>query len=166
MIPIRIKLGGIPQVYRERQRVPDGQERPADHVFLQGRRTRSYQLWLRQAAQDAMDGRPPLDCAVCMTMTAFMPIPTGPAQGRRALAEQRAAAAPKRPDMTQLLKPAEDAFTAVVWVDDARVAEHRLRKVYRPRPRLEVEVRPIADTRRPTAEGSTRACGHERKESR
>ena len=54
---------------------------------------------------DAMAGRPPLDCAVCLTMTAFMPIPTsGLRKAERALAEQELRPHAKRPDMTQLLK--------------------------------------------------------------
>ena len=80
-----------------------------------------------------------------MTMTAYMPIPTsGLRKAERALAEQELLPHPKRPDTSNLLKAIEDAFKAVVWSDDARVAEHRLRKVYSPRPRLEVEVRPIS----------------------
>ena len=144
--PIRIELAGMPEPYRERQRAfQTGKSgRPITYSYKVGS-TRTYQAWLRQAAQDAMNGRPPLDCPVCLTMTAFMPIPTsGMRKADRALAEQELLPHPKRPDTSNLLKAIEDAFKAVVWSDDARVAEHRLRKVYSPRPRLEVVVAPIS----------------------
>jgi Holliday junction resolvase RusA-like endonuclease len=136
----------VPEPYRELQRAFQTGKggRPITYSYKAGS-TRTYQTWLRQAAQDAMDGRAPLDCAVVLSLTAFMPIPSsGMRKAERALAERELLPHAKRPDTSNLLKAIEDAFKAVVWTDDARVAEHRLAKRYSPRPRLEVEVRPIA----------------------
>ncbi len=106
--------------------------------------TREYQAWLRQAAQDAIAGQPPLDCPVVLTLTACMPIfSSGMRKADRLLAERELLPHAKRPDTCNLLKAIEDAFKAVIWSDDARVAEHRLSSTS-PRPRLVVEVRPIS----------------------
>ena len=151
---VRIILAGTPEPYRERQRAfQTGKSgRPITYSYKTGG-TRQYQQWLRQAAMEAMAGRPPFDCAVCMTMTAYMPMPSSLRKAERALAERELLPHTKRPDTTQLLKAAEDAFAAVVWRDDSLVAEHRLAKRYSPRPRLEIEVQPLA-----SVDHVTRSC--------
>src|SRR5262245_59412564 len=105
---IRIVLAGVPEPYRERQRAfQTGKGGQAITYSYKAGSTRTYQLWLRQAAQNAMNGRPPLDGPVSLTMTAYMPIPTsGMRKAQRALAEQERLPHAKRPDMTQLLKAA------------------------------------------------------------
>ena len=141
MTAIKIVLAGVPEPYRERQRVfqagKDGT--PRTYSYKAGS-TRQYQQWLRQAAAEAMNGVPPLDCPVSMTLIAFMPIPKSSLRkAERALAERELLPHCRRPDLTGLLKAIEDALTQVVWTDDARVAEHHLAKRYSPRPRLEIE---------------------------
>jgi Holliday junction resolvase RusA-like endonuclease len=141
---IKIVLSGVPEPYRERQRAfQTGRGgAPITYSYKAGG-TRQYQAWLRQAAQEAMDGQAPLDGPLSMTMVAFMPIPGSLRKAEKALAERELLPHAKRPDMTQLLKAAEDALSNVVWRDDSLVAEHRLAKRYSPRPRLEIEVKPL-----------------------
>jgi Holliday junction resolvase RusA-like endonuclease len=145
MDPVQITLAGVPEPYRERQRVAqmDRHGKLITYSYKSGS-TRLYQTWLRQAAQDAMDGRSPFDCAVVLEMTAYMPIPSSLRKAERLLAEQELLPVIRRPDSVQLLKAVEDALTAVVWTDDARVADHVLRRRYSPRPRLELVVRSLA----------------------
>jgi Holliday junction resolvase RusA-like endonuclease len=143
---VRIILAGEPEPYRERQRAFQRGKTgaPITYSYKVGS-TRQYQAWLRDAAQQAMEGRELFDCAVEMTMTAYMPIPKSMRKAERILAERELLPVTKRPDTTQLLKAAEDAFNQVVWTDDARVSDHVLRRRYSPRPRLEILVRPLID---------------------
>jgi Holliday junction resolvase RusA-like endonuclease len=45
-----------------------------------------------------------------------------------------------RPDLTNMLKLAEDALKGVVWRDDSLVVEQRCRKVYGKQPKLVITV--------------------------
>lgn len=137
--PITIVLSGDPQPYAERARVFGGRVWSHRPTSLQ-----TYQAWLRNAAQIAMDGRPPLTGPVKLTLTAFMPIPKSMRKTDRALAELELLCHIKRPDMTQLLKCAEDACNKVVWNDDAQLCEHALSKRYSPRPRLVMIAEPFS----------------------
>jgi Endodeoxyribonuclease RusA len=96
---IRITLAGEPRPYRERQTVRAG------HTWSYRPGTvRTYATWLRNAAQDAMDGRAPFDCAVTLTMAVYMPMPKHLRKGERLLAEQELLPVIRRPDTSQLLK--------------------------------------------------------------
>jgi Holliday junction resolvase RusA-like endonuclease len=136
-------LSGEPAPYRERQRAFQTGKHgaPITYSYKTGS-TRKYQDWLRRAAQEAMAGRPLFDGAVVLIMTSYMPIPKSMRKSDRALAERELLPHIVRPDQTQILKAAEDAFNKVVWTDDARVARHILGKLYSPKPRLEITVRP------------------------
>jgi Holliday junction resolvase RusA-like endonuclease len=141
---IRIVLSGEPTPYRERQRAfQTGKTGVPITYSYKVKSTRVYQDWLRKEAQNVMKGRQPFDCPIVMIMTAYMPIPQSMRKGDRALAERELLPHAVRPDQTQILKAAEDAFNKVVWTDDARVCRHILGKFYSPRPRLEIEVRPF-----------------------
>jgi Holliday junction resolvase RusA-like endonuclease len=155
-------LSGEPAPYRERQRAFQTGKHgaPITNSYKTGS-TRKYQDWLRQAAQEAMGDREPFDCAVVLTMTAYMPIPKSMRKADRALAERELLPHTRRPDQTQILKCAEDAFNRVVWTDDSRVSDHILRKRYSPRPRLEISVSAVsAENPREEAAERENGAGH------
>jgi Holliday junction resolvase RusA-like endonuclease len=103
--------------------------------------TRSYENLLRAAAQDAMQGAPPLDCAVRLKMTAIMPVPASWSNKKRALALAGEIRPVVKPDADNLLKMA-DALNQVVFHDDRQVVEARVVKCYGDRPSLRVEIEP------------------------
>ena len=45
-----------------------------------------------------------------------------------------------KPDATKLMRSTEDAMTGVVWLDDARIVEQRVSKVYGDKPGAEIVV--------------------------
>jgi Holliday junction resolvase RusA-like endonuclease len=50
-----------------------------------------------------------------------------------------------RPDLTNILKLAEDALKQVVWRDDSLVVEQRTRKIYSKQPKLVLTVTPLGN---------------------
>ena len=103
--------------------------------------TRTYENLLRAAAQDAMAGAPPLDCAVRLVMTATMPVPTSWSNKKRAQALSGEIRPVVKPDADNLLKMA-DALNHVVFHDDRQIVEARIIKFYGDRPSLRVEIEP------------------------
>ena len=103
--------------------------------------TRTYENLLRAAAQDAMAGAPPLDCAVRLQMTATMPVPTSWSKRKRAQALAGEIRPVVKPDADNLLKMA-DALNQVVFHDDRQVVEARIIKRYGERPALAIEIEP------------------------
>jgi Holliday junction resolvase RusA-like endonuclease len=103
--------------------------------------TRSFENLLRAAAQDAMNGAAPLDCAVRLQMVATMPVPTSWSKKKRAQALAGEIQPVVKPDVDNLLKMA-DALNQVVFHDDRQVVEGRITKRYGERPSLRVEIEP------------------------
>jgi Holliday junction resolvase RusA-like endonuclease len=99
---------------------------------------------LRLAAQDAMDGRSPLDCALRIDLSAEFGIPASWSKKRVAAAIAGAIRPTKRPDLSNIIKQVEDALNGVVFRDDALIVEYgRIRKVYSTHPKLIVTVKTI-----------------------
>ncbi|MFX8637221.1 RusA family crossover junction endodeoxyribonuclease, partial [Acinetobacter baumannii] len=48
-----------------------------------------------------------------------------------------------RPDGDNVLKAVGDGLNAVLWRDDAQIAEASIRKIYSETPGLEIEVHPL-----------------------
>lgn len=104
-------------------------------------RQRNNAATLRLAAQEAMAGRLPFDCAVRLDMTAEFGISASWSKRKQAAALAGEVRPTKRPDLSNILKQIEDAFNAVVFRDDALIVEYGLvRKVYSQTPKLVVTV--------------------------
>jgi Holliday junction resolvase RusA-like endonuclease len=101
--------------------------------------TRSYENLLRAAAQDAMNGSPPLDCPVILHMTATVPVPQSWSRKKQAQALSGAIRPTTKPDCDNILKMT-DALNQIVFRDDAQIVEARVTKRYGERPSLTVEV--------------------------
>ncbi len=123
-------------------------------------RQRNNSATLRLAAQDAMAGRLPFDCPVRIELTVEFPIPPSWSKRKQAEAECGQLMPGKKPDLSNCLKQAEDAFNAVVFRDDALIVEAVLRKTYSRQPKIAVMVEPALpalpvvaiDTPRPAAD--------------
>ncbi|KAG0278175.1 hypothetical protein BGZ96_002528 [Linnemannia gamsii] len=103
-------------------------------------KTARYENLVRLAAQQAMGGEAPVECAVALIVHAFLPIPAS-----WSLKKQQAAAIgeitpTKRPDLDNIIKAIKDGANGVTWKDDSQVIDVRASKRYGT-PRVEVEVR-------------------------
>ena len=95
-------------------------------------------------AQQAMAGRDPLDGPVCLVMGFKMPRPKGHYGTGRNAAKLKPWAEHARPigapDVTKLVRAAEDALKGIVWHDDAQVVQQFAWKRYDDVPGVEIEV--------------------------
>lgn len=105
-------------------------------------KTRSYESMIRGAAMDAMRGRAPFDVPVTMEVTAFFSVPASWPKKRRQDALLGLAKPGKKPDLSNVVKAAEDAINGVVFLDDALIVSSYATKRYSEAPRVVVEVRP------------------------
>ena len=101
--------------------------------------TRTYENLIRAAAQDAMNGAAPLDCAVVLRMHATMPVPTSWSKKKQAAALAGTIRPVTKPDADNLLK-LTDSLNEVVFKDDRQIVEAQITKTYGERPSLRIEI--------------------------
>ena len=135
--PIRIWLAGPP--------VPKGRPRLGRYgnVFTP-KRTASYEAALRGQASNVMNGRPPLNCAVELEVTAYMPIPASWSRTNKEGALCGYLRPAGRPDLDNIVKAATDGCNGVIFTDDARIVTIHASKRYSATPGVAVTVRPVA----------------------
>lgn len=106
--------------------------------------TRSYEASLRHAASQEMGARPPMEGPVEMDLLAqFLP-PASWSQKKRDAALRGEILPAKKPDASNVLKAAEDAFNQIVYRDDAQIVTSVLRKRYGTQAALIVTVKETA----------------------
>lgn len=93
----------------------------------------SWRARVGRHAARAMDGAPPLTGAVLLELGFFLPRPKSHfGTGRNA--EKLKASAPKlpvvKPDLTKMVRAAEDAMAGICWKDDAQVCGQITSKEY------------------------------------
>jgi len=103
------------------------------------KRTVSYEGRVAAAAQEAMNGRPPVEAPVAVHLIARLPIPVSWPLKRQFAAEIGALLPKGRPDMDNYAKIL-DALNHIVWVDDAQVCELHASKCYSNMPGLTIVV--------------------------
>lgn len=106
-------------------------------------KTRSYESHLRLAAQDAMDGRAPLEGPLVMRVRVTLPIPLSFSKRKRAAALAGDEHPAKRPDWDNYGKIAADSLNSIVFRDDAQIVDARVVKRYGERPGLSIDVGPV-----------------------
>lgn len=102
-------------------------------------KTRSYEDAIRIEAVNAMGGRAPLDEALTVVVTAYVPIPKSMPRKRRQDAIDGLLKPLTRPDWDNYGK-CLDALNGIVWRDDSLVTDAIVRKRYSERPRLVITV--------------------------
>lgn len=96
------------------------------------------------AARRAMEGRPPVDLAVCVEITFHILRPKSHFRsGKNAhLLKDDARKFPTaKPDVLKLARSTEDAMTGIVWVDDAGTVTMKLKKRYADTPGAHIYIR-------------------------
>jgi Holliday junction resolvase RusA-like endonuclease len=122
---------------------PRGKGRPrfarrTGHAYTPAK-TASYEAMLRHEAALVMAGRPPIEGALWVQVSAFFGVPQSWSAKKRAAALAGSVRPTRRPDWENVAKML-DAFNGVVWRDDAQVVSGIIEKHYSERPRLRVEV--------------------------
>lgn len=130
--PIVIEIAGEPR----------GKGRPRftrqGHAFTPAA-TRSYESAIRYAAQEEMNGAPPLDGALAVVVTATFPVPSSWSMRKRAAALSGSLAHITKPDCDNLLKTI-DALNEICWRDDKQITHATVVKHYGERPNLKIEI--------------------------
>lgn len=83
----------------------------------------------------------PIDAAIGVTIRFKMPIPASWPKNKKAAAVNQLHT--KKPDIDNLVKGLFDAVNGLLWVDDNRVAQMMVTKVYADDPGIELIVDPI-----------------------
>jgi Holliday junction resolvase RusA-like endonuclease len=138
VVPVRIVVDGFPVPAARPRFVRAG---PFVRTYNPAN-VMQYRERLQAAAQEAMQGRNPLDGALRMSVLCVMPVPESMPKGKRRVALAGLIAHTKKPDCSNLLKNFEDALNGIVYIDDARLCEVTILKVYGEKPRVEIEIWP------------------------
>jgi len=91
-------------------------------------------------ASAAMQGAPPMDGPLQFDLIAYMPIPQGWSQKKRAAAVGFSVRPTTKPDIDNVLKLVADSVNHIVWNDDSQIVQLTARKFYSDTPRVEVIV--------------------------
>lgn len=104
-------------------------------------KTERFEARVALFAQQAMQGRPPFDGAVALTVVALFPVSESWPKKRKAAALEGRELHTKKPDLDNVIKAVKDGMNGIVWRDDAQVAILReCRKGYDALPRVHVMV--------------------------
>jgi Holliday junction resolvase RusA-like endonuclease len=103
-------------------------------------KTARYENLVKLAGCDAMAGHSPMQGALSLVCTFWMPVPTSYSKKRTAdcLAGRELPA--KKPDTDNMLKAIKDGCNTVVWGDDCQVVDVTASKRYGDNPRAEIYV--------------------------
>lgn len=102
--------------------------------------------WKEQAkilAIAAMRGRKPLEGAVAITYVAVFGIPKSWPKWKKETALNGVLFHSSKPDTSNILKNAEDAFNGIVYRDDAQICRVAATKLYGEKPMVSVVVQPM-----------------------
>jgi Holliday junction resolvase RusA-like endonuclease len=105
--------------------------------------TRKYEAHGRLAAQQAMNGRPPIAGPVRAEITVDLPVPASWSGKRRDAALRGDIRPTSRPDTDNYVKAALDAINAIAVADDSLVVELAAEKRYAPVPCLTITITPL-----------------------
>jgi Holliday junction resolvase RusA-like endonuclease len=106
-------------------------------------KTRKYEAHGRLAAQQAMNGQPPIAVPVRAEVTIELPVPASWSGKRREAALRGEIRPTSRPDADNYVKAALDAVNAIVVADDSLVVDLVVTKKYAAVPALTVTVTPL-----------------------
>src|SRR5262245_4969132 len=106
--------------------------------------TRKYEAHGRLAAQQAMDGRPPITVPVRAEITIDLPVPTSWSMKRHDAALRGDIRPTTKPDADNYVKAGLDAINAIVIADDSLVVELTTVKQYASVPQLKIMIEPLA----------------------
>ena len=108
------------------------------------KKTRDYEALVDAEARKVMGLRKPLEGPLAVEVNAFMPVPASWSLTKKLAAVAQTILPTSRPDLTNIVKAAEDALNGIVWRDDSQIVSLIMTKEYGARPRLVIAVRGLA----------------------
>lgn len=92
--------------------------------------TVAYESLVKKLAFDAMQGQPPTEGPVSLSVLMVFPIAAGWSKRRQQAAMQGMEKPTRKPDCSNVLKAIEDGCNGVVFKDDAQVVRVTMRKKF------------------------------------
>lgn len=136
---ITIRITGHP--------VPQGRPRAvafAGHARLyKPAKSRRWEQDARQEARIVMGDRKPFVGCLIVDLKSFIVPPMGWAAWKRDAALAGRIRPTSKPDVSNLLKAAEDALNGVVWLDDAQIVNAGASKHYAAQPEVQIVIRSV-----------------------
>lgn len=127
--------------------VPQGRPRAvafAGHARLyKPAKSRRWEEDARQEARLVMGPRTPFKGCLLLDLKSFIVPPTGWAAWKIEAAIAGLIRPTSKPDVSNLLKAAEDALNGVVWIDDAQIVNAGASKHYAEQPEVQIVVTSI-----------------------
>lgn len=106
------------------------------------KKTANYEGLIAHAAQQAMDGAPPMECACQVQLSITVPVPASWSKKKQAAALAGQVMPTKKPDADNVVKAVFDGMNGVVWRDDVQAVDLFVRKRYGAAPGVHVRVSP------------------------
>ena len=108
-------------------------------------KTAAYEGLIAHAAQQAMAGAAPLDCACAVQLSITLAVPASWSKKKTAAALAGQVLPTKKPDADNVVKAIFDGVNGVVWRDDVQAVDLFLRKRYGATPGVFVRVTPCGE---------------------
>ena len=125
---------------------PQGKLRPravrrGSHIgiYMPGK-TVNYEVYIKEMFVISYPDFALLEGPLRMTVIAYMMIPKSTSKKRTKLMIDRIIRPTKKPDISNILKSAEDALNSLAYHDDKQIVTCICHKYYAVRPRLEIEI--------------------------
>lgn len=115
-------------------------------VLDDGKNNKEWRSSVAKFGHEAMVGKPPLEGPLFVSFTFFQLRPRGHfGSGRNAaILKPSAPRFPTvKPDVTKLIRAAEDALSGITFIDDNQIVHQIGRKVYGERPGVRIQIKVI-----------------------
>jgi Holliday junction resolvase RusA-like endonuclease len=96
--------------------------------------------FLFEAYRQLGNGFKPIDKPIAVIMNFFMPIPQSLSKKKKDLMAMKQIRHAKKPDLSNMIKFAEDALNSVIWKDDSQITTIWASKAYSKEPRTEITI--------------------------
>ncbi len=121
---------------------PNAKQRPrwSGHHTYTPKETVNYETYIKEMFVISYPDFVPLEGPLRMTVTAWLLIPKSTSKKKAKLMKERVIRPTKKPDMSNILKSAEDALNTLAYHDDKQIVTCICHKYYSEKPRLEIEI--------------------------
>ena len=98
-------------------------------------------------AEHQMQGSPPFEGALVLSVQVFRPMPKAFSKKKKEQCEQGLLRPITRPDLDNYIKGIKDALSGICWLDDAQIVAYKepFGKFYSSRPRVEVWIKELEE---------------------
>jgi Holliday junction resolvase RusA-like endonuclease len=114
------------------------------------KKSADFKDYIRLSAAEQMNGNPPLDGPLSLSVRVYRPLPSAIANSKKksALAESGIILPTTKPDLDNYVKGIKDALKSICWRDDSQIVAYKepFGKFYSETPRIEIEVHTLDDS--------------------